>query len=260
MIRQGENLLTENKRGKLKYEPDLKTVSFLDKRYYKMSEDVYYPSVTTYLDYMPKNKFFQEWVKDVGHNADIILERAAREGNQVHSAVEELVLGNTVNWLDEYGNTKYNYLVWNMILKFHEFWTTYKPTLIKTEGVVYSDAHKYAGRYDLLVELDKEVWLLDVKTSNSLHKTYDVQLSCYVKALKETLDIDVERAGIIWLKAQTRGESKKKGIYQGKGWQIKEVEDFDHNFELFKHVQAFFLEDNKDTMPNTIKIPTTLSL
>jgi hypothetical protein len=95
MIRQGENLLTENKRGKLKYEPDLKTVSFLDNRYYKRSEDLYYPSVTTYLDYMPKNKFFQEWVKDVGHNADIILERAAREGNQVHSAVEELVLGNT---------------------------------------------------------------------------------------------------------------------------------------------------------------------
>ena len=80
------------------------------------------------------------------------------------------------------------------------------------------------------------------------------------KKLKETLDIDVQRAGIIWLKAQTRGESKKQGIYQGKGWQIKEVEDFDHNFELFKHVQAFFLEDNGDTMPNTIKIPTTLSL
>ncbi len=171
MIRQGENMLTENRRGKIGYEPEMETVSFLDKRYYKRSEGVYYPSVTTYLDYMPKNKFFQEWVKDVGHNADIILERAAREGNQVHSAAEDLVLGKTVNWLDEHGNTKYSYFVWNMILKFHEFWTTYKPTLIKTEGVIYSDTYKYAGRYDLLVELDGEVWLLDIKTSNSINKS-----------------------------------------------------------------------------------------
>lgn len=260
MMRKGENLFKGQQRNTLRIDPEINSISFLDKRYYRISEGLYYPSVTTILDYMPKNKFFQEWVKDVGHNAEIILERAAREGSEVHDAAEKLVLGEEIQLLDSEGNTKYNYLVWNMITKFHEFWTTYKPELIKTEGVIYSKQHQYAGRFDLLVKMDEEIWLLDIKTSNSVHKTYDVQLSTYVKAIKETLGIEVQRAGILWLKAATRTESKKKGVYQGKGWQIKEVEDFDHNFELFKHVQAFFLEENKDMMPHTIELPMSLKI
>jgi hypothetical protein len=260
MISRGQNLLKEQAKNRLKIDTNLNSISFFDKRYYPRKDGVHYPSVTTVLDYMPKNKFFQEWVKDVGHNADIILERAAREGSEVHDAAERLVLGREVSLTDSEGNTKYNYLVWNMITKFHNFWTTHKPKLIKTEEVVYSDEYKYAGRFDLLVEMEGEVWLLDIKTSNSVHKSYDVQMSAYVKAIKETMGIEVQRAGILWLKAATRTESKKKGVYQGKGWQIKEVEDFDHNFELFKHVQAFFLEDNKDMMPHTVELPMSLKI
>lgn len=259
MVSRGTKLDSIKNRN-AKVNTDLNSVSFLDKRYYKRSDDLYYPSVTTYLEYMPKNKFFQEWLKDVGHNSDIILERAGREGTEVHDAAEQLVLGNEVTWLDANGNTKYNYLVWNMIRKFHEFWTTHKPTLLKTEVVVFSDEDKFAGRIDLLVEMGGEIWLLDIKTSNALHKSYDVQLAAYIKALKENSGIEVQRAGIIWLKAQTRTEGKKKGVYQGKGWQIKEVTDFDHNFQLFKHVQAFFLEDNKDMMPHTIEMPLSLKV
>lgn len=260
MIYQGTNILDAHKRKDLFFEPDIKQISFLDRRYYKIEDKDYYPSVTTVLSYMPKNKFFENWLKDVGHNADIILERAGREGTQVHNAAEDLVEGREVNWLDEYGNTKYSLTVWKMIVRFAEFWQTYQPKLVKAEGLVYSKEFKFAGRYDLIAELDNQLWLLDIKTSNSLNRSYDLQLSAYIKALKELHNIDIQRAGIIWLKSTKRTESKKPGVYQGKGWEVKEVTDFDQNFELFKHVRALYDIDNEGSAPNTVSLPTTIKI
>jgi hypothetical protein len=91
MIRQGTNILKENSKNRLDFKPDLKQINFLDRRVYKRDEGVYYPSVTTILQYMPKNKFFDNWLKDVGHNADLILAKAGKEGTQVHEAAEALV-------------------------------------------------------------------------------------------------------------------------------------------------------------------------
>ena len=170
MIRQGTNILKENQKNRLDFKPDLKQINFLDRRVYKRDEGVYYPSVTTILQYMPKNKFFDNWLKDVGHNADLIMRKAGKEGTQVHEAAEALVKGEEVNWMDDYGNAKYSQVVWEMILKFYDFWNTHKPELISTEEFVYSDKYKYAGTADLVVKMDGEIWLLDLKTSTSLHR------------------------------------------------------------------------------------------
>ena len=211
MIKQGTDILKENSKNRLDFNPELKQINFLDRRVYKRDEGVYYPSVTTILQYMPKNKFFEGWLKDVGHNADLIMRKAGKEGTQVHEAAEQLVLGNEVSWMDEYGRAKYSQIVWEMILKFYEFWDTYKPELISAEDFVWSDEHRYAGTADLVVKMDGETWLLDIKTSNSLHKSYDLQLASYAKALEEAKGIKIDRTGIIWLKAHTRSASKKKG-------------------------------------------------
>ena len=260
MIQQGMNILKENAKSRLEFKPQLQQINFLDRRVYKRSEGVYYPSVTTILQYMPKNKFFESWLKDVGHNADLIMRRAGKEGTQVHEAAEALVKGEEVSWMDDYGNAKYSQIVWEMILKFHEFWTTYKPELISTEDFVFSDEYKYAGTADLVVRMDGEVWLLDLKTSNSLHKSYDLQLAAYAKALKETKDIEIERTGIIWLKAQSRGPSKKEGVYQGKGWKIKVVDEIDYNFDLFETIYKLYNLENPTVEPIYNSYPTTIKL
>ena len=133
------NILDQNKKKRLDFNPELKQINFLDRRVYKRSEGVYYPSVTTILQYMPKNKFFESWLKDVGHNADLIMKRAGKQGTQVHEACEKLILGEEVSWMDEYGNARYSQIVWEMILKFYEFWNTYKPELISSEEFVWSE-------------------------------------------------------------------------------------------------------------------------
>ena len=260
MIKQGMNILKQNEKKNLEFNPDLQQINFLDRRVYKRSEGVYYPSVTTILQFMPKAKFFETWIKDVGHNADFIMRKAGKEGTQVHEAAEALVLGEEVSWMDDYGNAKYSQIVWEMILKFADFWKTTKPELISTEDFVWSDEHKYAGTADLVVKMDKETWLLDIKTSNSIHKSYDLQLASYAKALEESKGIKIDRTGIIWLKAHTKGPSKKKGVYQGKGWQLRIIDDIDKNFELFKMIYELYKLENPVTEPIYNSYPTTLKL
>jgi len=260
MIKQGTDIFKHNSKNRLDFDPELKQINFLDSRVYKRDEDVYYPSVTSILQYMPKNRYFESWLKDVGHNSDIIKNKAAKEGTQVHEAAERLVVGEEVNWLDDYGKAKYSQLVWEMILKFADFWKTYKPELIGVEDFVYSDEYQYAGTADLLVKMDKEVWLLDIKTSNSLHKTYDLQLASYAKAIKEIKDIEVERTGILWLKASTRGPSKKQGVYQGKGWQIKQVDQIQKNFDLFLNIYQLYKIENPQVEPQYKSYPTSIKL
>ena len=130
------------------------------------SEDVYYPSVTYVLSYFPKDRFFESWIKDVGHNSDIIMRRAGDEGTQVHNAIEDYLKGEEIVWIDDNGNTKYNLEVWKMILKFADFWETHKPELIESEVHLFSDELKIAGTGDLIVKIADELWLLDIKTSN----------------------------------------------------------------------------------------------
>ena len=172
MLVKGSNILKEHKLKNLDFQPKLQQINFLDRRVYKRSEGKYYPSVTSILQYMPKNKFFEQWIKDVGHNSDLIMRKAGEEGTAVHNAVEDLLKGEEITWMDDFGNAKYSLEVWNMILKAYEFFETYKPEVLASEHFIYSDEHEYAGTIDLILKLDDLIWLVDIKTSNSIHKSH----------------------------------------------------------------------------------------
>lgn len=260
MINKGTNILTENAKKRLSFNPELKQINFLDRRVYQRAEGVFYPSVTTILQYMPKAKFFETWIKDVGHNADIIMRKAGDEGTQTHNAIEDLLLGNEVTWMDDFGNARYNETVWGMIVKFKQFWDMAKPELISTEEFTFSDIHKYAGTADLVVKINGEVWLIDIKTSNSLHKSYDLQLAAYAQSLFEQKGIKIERTGILWLKSTRRSESKKADEFFAKGWELKPVDEMEKNFELFKMIYRLYELENPTTEPIYYSYPTTIKL
>ena len=260
MIKQGMNILEQNEKKRLDFNPELKQINFLDRRVYKRGEGVYYPSVTTILQYMHKNKFFETWMKDVGHNADLIMRKAGKEGTQVHEAAEKLVEGEEISWMDDYGRAKYSQIVWEMILKFADFWKTFKPELISSEQFVWSDEHKFAGTADIVCKMNGEVWLIDIKTSNSIHKSYDLQLASYAKGLEESRGVKIERTVILWLKAQSRGPSKQKKVIQGKGWKLLQIDEIEKNFELFKLIYKLYELENPNTEPVYNSYPTTLKL
>jgi hypothetical protein len=259
MIEKNVNIIKDPKIKRIvEYAEGDKQVNVLDSRFYRR-EGNYYPSVTSVLNYFPKNQFFHSWLKDVGHNSDIIAAKAAGEGTQVHTAVDAFLNGEEITWIDEYGNAKYNLDVWRMILKFADFWNTHKPELIATEYHLFSDEHKYAGTADLVVRLFDNIWLLDLKTSNSLHTSYDLQLAAYATAWNETHDEKVTHTGILWVKANTRSEGKGDKI-QGKGWELKVVNDIEKNFTMFKNIYEIYTLENPNFKPVTETLPTSVKI
>ena len=262
MIEQNKNINHDRKLKRIvETDPDLKQITLHDARYYQRSPGVFYPSITTILSYFPKGHFFESWIKDVGHNSDIIMKRAGEEGTQVHEAIEKYLNGEEIRWIQPDGRVNYHTHVWKMIVSFTEFWDTYKPKLILSEEFMFSDEHKYSGTLDLLVEINGERWVLDIKTSNSLHESYFLQMAAYTKAYEEVHKQKVDRNGIIWLKSAKRGPDKRGKKMQGHGWEVAEGnKTIDEYFQMFLHTYETYKISNPDsgiellTFPNSIKL------
>lgn len=260
MIEKGNSI--HSKSIKRLLEVDLKNnqVNFLDNRFYKYGTN-YYPSVTSVLQYFPKGKFFENWLKDVGHNAEFIAKKSADEGTQTHSLIEKYLTGEELNWLDEKGNALYSLHVWQMLLKFVDFWKTEKPELIESEIHLFSHTHKIAGTCDLVVKLRGELWILDIKTSNSLHTSYDLQLAAYTTCWNENSKLKISKTGVIWLKSSKRGEDKKGEKIQGKGWEIYvSPRPLEENWDLFTKIYDIYKLENTNHEPSFNKFPTTVKL
>jgi hypothetical protein len=259
MIEKNTNLIKDPKiKRTIEYDPNAKQVNILDTRFYRRNNK-YYPSVTQILNYFPKNQFFHSWLKDVGHNSEIIAQKAAKEGTAVHNTVEQLLNGEEINWLDEYGNAKYNLDVWRMILRFADFWNTHKPKLIAVEYHLFSDQYQFAGTADIVCEFQDKKWILDIKTSNSLHTAHELQLAAYAQAWNETHDTPVEKTGIIWLKSPTRKASNK--AIQGNGWAFKTFDrEIAESFSLFQKIQDIYKIENPEFKPVTETLPISVKL
>lgn len=244
------------------HQPENQQINFLDSRYYSKTDGVYYPSVTTVLNVYPKGKQFEQWLKDVGLNADDIVRRAANQGTNVHNAIDKYLKGEEVKWATETGHANYILEEWLMFLKFVEFWSTWNPKMIANEFNLISDTYKLGGTIDIMCEINGERWLLDAKSSNSLHTTHELQLAAYAMMWNEVNpQFRVDRTGIIWLKALTRGADKLKKSIQGKGWQIKEYDrHYTEAWKLFQHTRAIWDEENPNYKPANMIYPDRIKL
>jgi len=260
MIEKNVSVFKKSVKRLIEINSESKRVNILDNRYYSRN-DKYYPSVTSILQYFPKGKHYETWLKDVGHNADFIAKKAAEEGTQAHDAIENYLKGEKIVWVDDRGYSKYSLDVWKMILRFHDFWSTYKPILIESEIHLFSDKHIYAGTADLVIELGGVRWLLDIKTSNSMHVAHELQLAAYAVAWNEMFEEKIEHIGILWLKSSKRGENKNGKSLQGKGWELYVPErSIEQNFKLFQHIQELYVLDNPTPKPTKEQLPTEIQI
>jgi hypothetical protein len=240
----------------LQISEDAKQITLPDSRYYLRNGE-YYPSVTYVLQYYPKGKYFEDWLKQVGNNADYIARKAAEDGTKTHELCEAYLNGEELNFLSPSGDPRYDINIWQMFLRFVEFWETHKPTLIETEVHLFSDELKVAGTCDLIVEIDDELWVLDIKTSNHLHTTYDFQTAVYGKCYEECFGKPINRRGILWLKSAKRGFKKDK--MQGKGWEVVESSrTHEEDLNLFKIVKTIFDLENPNHSPSFTEFRTII--
>jgi hypothetical protein len=240
----------------LKISKDHKQITLPDSRYYQRNGD-YYPSVTHVLSYYPKGKWFEDWLKRVGFSADYIVKKASEEGTQVHNLIEDYLNKNELNFLTPQGRPLYSPIVWQMFLRFVEWWETYQPTLIETEVHLFSDELKVAGTCDLVCEINGELWIIDFKTSNQLSTTYDLQTAIYGKCYEECFGKKVDRYGVLWLKSTKRTFNKNK--MTGKGWEMYESKrSQEDNLKLFQAVKTLFDIENPNPAPILTEFKTSV--
>jgi len=78
---------------------------------------------------------------------------------------------------------------------------THKPKPIQSEILLYSEKHKYAGRCDLICEINGEKWIVDFKT-NSQGRAYPetgIQLVSYFNAVHEMKIEKLDKMGVVVL-------------------------------------------------------------
>ncbi len=238
----------------LQISDDAQQITLPDARYYKRNGE-YYPSITYVLSCYPKGKFFQEWLKKVGYSADYIVKKAGEDGTLVHEMIEDYLNGKELNFLEN-GIPLYDPNIWQMFLRFVDWWETHKPTLLETEVHLFSDKIKVAGTCDLVCEIDGEVWIIDFKTSNNLQTTYELQTAIYAECYKECFNKMADRQGILWLKSSKRGP--KEGKMQGKGWEMFESKrTHEENIDIFLTVKKLFDLENPKHKPYFTEFKTT---
>ena len=235
----------------LEISEDAKQITMPDSRYYQRNGE-YYTSITYVLGAYPKGKFFEDWLKKVGYASEHIVRKAADQGTQTHEMIEDFLNGKELNFLSPSGYPQYDPLVWQMFLRFVDFWEEYNPKLIETEVHLFSDELRVAGTCDMVCEIEidgkTELWIIDFKTSNHLQTTYDLQTAIYGKCYEECFGKKADRYGVLWLKSNKRKAAE--GKIQGKGWEMYESKRTqEENIDIFMTVKRLFDLENPKHSP-----------
>lgn len=250
------------------HNPEIKQINFADSRYYTVDGVKFFPSVTEVLSVFPKGFGFEQWLKDTGSNAKEIADRAAKIGSKIHQITEYLNEGQEIKWADEAGNAQYSIDEWKMLLRFADFWKKCTPTLVANEQSFCSPTLRIGGTLDRVVMIGGKRWLIDIKTSNYLHKTHELQLAAYSELWNESNpNVPIEYTGVLWLKSTVRtnkidiDKMEYQGVTEAGAWQLKTFDrHYTDAFKIFLHTQAIWEEENPTYKPMNLILPDTIKL
>ena len=112
-----------------------------------------------------------------------------------------------------------------------------------------------------MVLIEGKRWLIDIKTSNEIYTTHELQISAYAQLWNEANPTKkIDETGIMWLKSLTRTEGKK-GTIQGHGWQLKTFErSYNDAFKIFEHTRIIWDEMNPNYKPKNLTYPDRIKL
>ena len=204
-----------------------------------------YPSVTSKLgEVFPKGQYLLQYMRDNGQTGMAEFVKAGEEGTEAHIAIEKLLHGEVVPTLDMPTKVK------KCVQAFLDWYNEFKPEVIATEQIVVNHEYKYAGACDFICKLDytkgktvyKGIYVIDFKTSSSLHQSHELQDIAYLKALPESLQ---DKAALLHLGNKTNA-----------GWSFKELE-VEENWKLFKHFNETYELLNPNAQPSAVEYPET---
>jgi hypothetical protein len=250
-----------------KVDGEAKKVEVFNERWYPNKDYTkWYRNITTILNIVDKGFQYDEWLKNVGHNAEIIVDRAGKLGSTVHNMVERTLLGNDVSFgenilLGEALATMYweRYLIWCKFWKAlkEEYEVEYDPKWV--ELVALSDKHTYGCTIDLILRRkpkkgkDPKWELIDIdwKTGNSIHEKDHLQVVAGMRAYEEMCGERVSKGLIVHMPLEKPNKN---------GYRIYEIENSDELYEQMLAVKRVYDWKNKGNDPKFLTYPTVMNL
>ena len=232
---------------------EIEQITLADERYYKIKKDgLQYdlPSVTTYLEAFPTDKHLLKWYNQV-KDPYLIMEEAGQIGSKVHQLIENILIGDTVEYDDSI-----NFDVWVRVCGWFNWFNKLKSNhdvFFKPEWVertVYDLEFNYAGTMDLLCMVDGLYHIFDWKTGSAVRLTAPIQVSAYAIAIQKELGIKIENCSIIHLNPEINLKNYKQHDYY----------DWQDYFKYFLNSRENWLLVNKNWKPKDKLYPLNLKL
>ena len=237
---------------------------------------------TTYLGILDKSRPLIYWA--VGLFKDFLLENLPNgiteehieEGSKLHAQFKEqaATIGDKAHgWIEQYIAHKLKQTkekpeipddpkVLNAINGFLSWEKEHKVKFVSSERVVYSKKYDYIGKMDIEAEIDGQLCLVDIKTSNGLYNSVALQTAAYLKADEEETGKSYTGRWAIRLAKETEEEYQEKMEKKGKdteGYVAFEAKYLDsqmmnveRDFKAFLSAKSLF-EWNKETEKEFIK-------
>lgn len=209
------------------------------------------PSVTHILTAYPTSEQLVKWIAEKGfHESREIRDEAGRKGSHIHSGIMDLLDGQVLN------ESGYTTEEWVKLKSFTDWYHEYKPEILAVELPVFSKKGKYAGRVDCIARINEQIYLLDWKSSRSIHESATLQVSAYSKAVEEMTDLKIDNAGILQMGAQNKNGYRFE-VYPREGW-MKKYKVFEHVKETWQY-ENFGSKKNPKEAP-VLELPESLKL
>lgn len=140
-------------------------------------DGIWYPRVTSIVSIKAKPGLYSFYagLKSV-QEGDAIKEKSAEEGTLIHNTIESILRKEPVNIPDA---------IKPAMTAFFDFYSRHEINPLKIEERIISCNHGYSGTLDVLADIDGTLGVLDIKTSGSIYRDYNIQTSAYVEALQE---------------------------------------------------------------------------
>lgn len=171
-------------------------------RMYSIDESTAYPSITSIISFINRDKF-ADWRAKVGNEAANKKTRhATRRGTDLHLVFEKYLQNEDIKKLDEYQKPLIQYM-FNFAKPFID---ERLNNIYHQETNMYSSRLCLAGTVDLICEVDGELSIVDFKTSEREKpeewlEDYFVQLSAYWAMFSEQTGV-VPKKLVVFLVAE----------------------------------------------------------
>lgn len=158
---------------------------FKDSNGYEI-DGLWYPRVTSIISIKAKPALYKFYAEQSSFaSAEAIKNKSAEEGSLLHETVEAILAGQ-----DLLGQGKeISEIVRPAVVAFLDFKKQNEIIAHKIEEKIISKKHRYAGTLDCLAEVNGELGVLDIKTSQAIYRDYGIQTAAYVEALRESPDM-----------------------------------------------------------------------